>query len=104
MPALGPATGFGDSLPRAEELPEGTELEIIEIGPIEKTAKNGYEYRTFTTADGTKYFTMATGIKNKLALVEDLEKKGELKYGRDDPLTCRTTRYEAHGRSCAGLG
>lgn len=102
MPAL-PNQDGGESLARIEELPEGTELEIVSIDPPGRTSKQGYEFVKCEASDGTRYITLATGVRNKLKLALDLVEKGEFEFGPDDPLTCRTTRYEAHGRQCVGL-
>lgn len=102
MPSL-PNPQGGDSLERIEGLPEGTELEIVSIDPPSKTPKQGYEIITVEVADGTRYITLATGVRNKLKQVLALVEEGKFEFGPDDPITCRTTRYEAHGRQCAGL-
>jgi hypothetical protein len=86
--------------PRIDDLPEGTELKIVHIGDNIKTNYDKPKV-VVTFLDGTQLEATGLAVVNKLIECRDDE---EYVYSKEDPISCKVTKYQSHGKTCTSLG
>ena len=86
--------------PRVDDLEEGTVLNIVHIGDDLKTSYDKPKV-VVTFLDGSQLEATGVGVVTKLQECRDDE---EYTYSKEDPIVCKVTKYQSHGKTCTSLG